>query len=64
MTVDKKKKKLICGAPTKTQLILHELISQIPLFWNYEKFILAYLKLRETKNHLKIEENLYKCMPK
>ena len=22
--------------------ILHELISQIPLFWNYEKFIRAY----------------------
>ena len=35
------------GPPTKAQLILHELISQIPLFWNYENDIHAYIKLRE-----------------
>ena len=28
--------------PTKAQLILHELIPQIPLFWNYENCIHAY----------------------
>ena len=50
--------------PTKAQFIVHELISQIPLFWNYEKFILAYFKSKETENYLKLEENLYKCMPK
>ena len=50
--------------PTKAQFILHELDSQIPLFWNYEKFIIAYLKLRETENYLKIEENLYERIPK
>ena len=32
------------GEQTKARFILHELISQIPLFWNYEKFILAYIK--------------------
>ena len=42
MTIDNQKRKLICRAPTKAQFILHELISQIPLFWNYEKFIHAY----------------------
>ena len=31
-----------CWASTKAQFILHELVSQIPLFWNYEKFIHAY----------------------
>ena len=30
--------------------ILHGLISQIPLFWNYENDIHAYIKLREKKN--------------
>ena len=44
ITIDNQKRKLICGAPTKTQFILHELVSQIPLFWNHEKLILAYLK--------------------
>ena len=48
MTIDNQKRKLICRAPTKAQLILHELVSQFPLFWNYEKFIIAHLKLRET----------------
>ena len=37
------------GPPTKAQLILHELISRIPLFCNYENYIYAYLKSRETK---------------
>ena len=31
-----------CWASTNAQLILHELIPQIPLFWNYQKFIHAY----------------------
>ena len=38
----------------KPNLFLHELISQIPLFWNYEKVILAYVKSRETEDYLKI----------
>ena len=56
--IDNQKRKLICRAPTKAQLILHELIPQIPLFWNYENHIHAYLKSRETKDYLKIKENL------
>ena len=32
------------------RFILHGLISQIPLFWNYENDIHAYIKLREKKN--------------
>ena len=35
--------------PTKAQLILYKLILQIPLFWNYENDIHAYIKLREKK---------------
>ena len=34
--------------PTKAEFILHELVSQISLFRNYEKFILTYVKSRET----------------
>ena len=49
MTIDNQKRKLICRAPIKALLILHELISQIPLLWNYENHIHAYLKSRETK---------------
>ena len=64
MAVNNQKRKLVCMAPTKAQYILYELDSQIRLFWNDEKFILTYLKSRETKNYLKIEENLYKCKPK
>ena len=64
ITIDNQKRKLICRALTKTQFILHELVSQISLFRNYEKFILPYLKSKETENYLKIEENLYKCIPK
>ena len=48
---------LICVAPTKTHSILHELVPQIPLFWNYENSIRAYIKSRETKDYLKPEEN-------
>ena len=47
--VDNQKRKLIRRAPTKAQFILHELIPQISLFWNYENHIHAYLKSRETK---------------
>ena len=64
ITIDNHKRKLICRAPTKAQFILHELVSQISLVWNYEKIILTYLKSRETKNYLKVEENLYKCISK
>ena len=64
ITINNQKRNLICRAPTKAQFILHELVSQISLFGNCEIFILAYLKSRETKNYLKIEENLYKCIPK
>ena len=64
MTIDNQKRKLICRALTKALLILHELIPQIPLFWNYENHIYAYLKSREAKDYLKIKENLPKCFPK
>ena len=46
-----------CWAPTKAQFILHELIPQSPLFWNYENHIYAYLISRETKYYLKIKQN-------
>ena len=52
ITVDNQKRKLICRAPTKAQFILHELVSQIPLFWNYEKLILAYLKKQEKQKSI------------
>ena len=58
LVVDNQKRKLICRVLTKAQLILHELIPQIPLFWNYENHIHAYLESRETKDYLKIKENL------
>ena len=41
LAINNQKRNLICRAPT-AQFILHELISQISLFWNYEKFIHAY----------------------
>ena len=44
----KKSEKIICRAPTKAQIILHELVPQIPLFWNYENQIHAYLKIKEN----------------
>ena len=42
-------------------MILHELIPQIPLFWNYENQIHAYLKSRAKKiyNKLKFEKSAY-----
>ena len=49
ITIGNQKRKLICRAPTKTQFILHELVSQISLFWNYKKIIHAYLKSREKE---------------
>ena len=49
--------KHICGVPTKAHYILHELVSQIPLFWNYENSIHAYIKSKETEDYLKPEEN-------
>ena len=47
-----------CWALTKAQFILYELIPQIPLFWNNENCLHAYLNSRETKNYFKIKENL------
>ena len=44
----------MCGGPTKAQYILHEFVSQIPLLWNYENCIHAYVKSRETEDHLRI----------
>ena len=44
--------------PTKARLILHELISQIPLFHNYENDIHAYIKLREKEDYLKTKVEL------
>ena len=43
--------------PTKAQSILHELILQIPLIWNYENYIHAYVKSRETRDYLKPKGN-------
>ena len=63
ITIDDQKRKLIYRAPTKAQMILHELVSQIPLFQNYEKKnIFAYVKSRETKDYLKtrVELKLFK----
>ena len=41
-------------------MILHELVSQIPLFQNYEKKnIFAYVKSRETKDYLKTRVRLF-----
>ena len=36
------KEKIIFRVPTKAQFILHELIPQIPIFWNYENYLHAY----------------------
>ena len=47
----------MCGGPTKARLILPELISQIPLIWNYENYIHAYVKSRGTEDYLKSEWN-------
>ena len=44
--------------PHQSPIILHELISQIPLFWIYEKFIHAYIKSREIENYLKTRVEL------
>ena len=56
--IGNQKRKLIYRAPTKAQFILQELVSQIPLFWNYEKFILTHLKIkRNEKIILKIKKN-------
>ena len=47
--------------PTKTRFVLHELVSQISLFRNYEKFIIVYAKSRETEDYLKkLELKLFK----
>ena len=45
--------------PTKARFILHELISRIPLFRNYEdsSFLLVY-KLKEIEHYLNIRVEL------
>ena len=43
------------GPPPKPD---HELISQIPLFWNYENDIHAYIKLKEKEDYLKTKVEL------
>ena len=51
------------GLPPKPDLFQHELVSQIPLFWNYEKKkIIAYIKSKETEDYLetKVELKLFK----
>ena len=48
------------GPSTKAQLILYELIPQIPLFGNYGKFILAYLKSREIEKLFQNQRKFYK----
>ena len=58
MIVDNQKRKLICRTPIKAQFILHELVSQISLFQNYEKFIIAYVKSTETEIYLKTRVEL------
>ena len=61
MTINNQKRNLICRALTKTRWILHELISQIPLFRNYENRLLACSKSKETKDYLetKVELKLF-----
>ena len=44
--------------PTKTRFVLHELVSQISLFQNYEKFIFTYVKSRETEGYSKTRMKL------
>ena len=44
--------------PTKVEFILHELVSQISLFRNYGKFILTYVKSKETEGYLKTRVEL------
>ena len=58
ITINNQKRNLICKAPTKAQFILYELVSQISLFWNYEKSILIYEKSKQIEDYLKIEVEL------
>ena len=44
--------------PHKNPIYLHKLVSQISLFRNYDKFILTYVKSRETKGYLKTRVEL------
>ena len=58
ITINNQKRNLICRVPTKAQFILYELVSQISLFWNYEKSILIYEKSKQIEDYLKIEVEL------
>ena len=49
-TIDSKKG-IKHKAPNKAQFIVHELISQIPCFQNYEGIIMAYVKLRRSEDY-------------
>ena len=46
------------GPPIKARLILHKLIPQIPLIWNYENYIHAYVKSRGAEDYLKARAEL------
>ena len=61
---DNQERKLMCRTPTKAKFILHELVSQIPLFWNYEKknHYCLFKNQEEQKNYFKIKENFMKVL--
>ena len=54
----KKTWNLICRTPIKAQFILHELVSQISLFWNYEKKNHSYLRKKKGRK-LKQKKKVY-----
>ena len=59
IVVNNHKRNLICRAPTKIQLLLYELVSQIPLFLELRRLPSCLLKkTRTTKDYSKIKENL------
>ena len=58
LTINNQKRDLISRAPTKAQFVLHELISQIPLFWKKNNSRLLKIKrnrrLFEHRGEIKI----------
>ena len=54
ITINNEKRNLICRASTKAQFILHELVSQIPLLWNYENLHSCLCKI---KRNIRLFEN-------
>ena len=49
-----RKKCYECWAPTKAQMILHELIPQIPLFWNMKIAFMFIKNKNKNENYLKM----------